>query len=211
MRWKPDPAIFQTHTVDTELLKRHLEILATVFRGLRIHFSDENTGESTTFYSPNGCADLLRTRNANLPVAYPAVSIQMECEDVKFDLAFQHLTNGLGWIHSYVNGDITENGSHVRGFLSGLASLIQEIGAISANVAAREVNSKSVLPRLTAELSIVTENAHYEGPTRSVLHNPEIGVIIAKQVYARLWELCENHPTLRTALMHTVTGTGPED
>lgn len=206
MRWKPDPAIFQTHTVDTENLKRHLEILATVFRGLRIHFSDENTGESTTFYSPHGCTDLLNTRNASLPVAYPAVSIQMECEDVKFDLAFQHLTTGTGWIHSCVNGDFTEDGSHVRGFTSGLASSIREIGTISGNVVALEVNSKSVLPRLTAILSIVTENAHYEGPTRSVLHNPEIGVIIAKQVFMGIMALSQDEPSLRTALLHSATG-----
>jgi DNA gyrase subunit B len=211
MRWKPDSVIFQAHTVDTELLKQHLEILATVYCGLRIHFSDENTGESTTFYSPRGCADLLNTRNASFPVAYPAISIQMECEDVKLDVAFQHLTTGTGWIHSCVNGDITEDGSHVRGFLSGFASSIRKIGAISANVAATEVNSKSVLPRLTAILSIITEHAQYESPTRSVLHNPEIGAFIAKQVYARLLTIFQEHPSLPADLLQAVTGAGKTD
>ncbi len=206
MRWKPDPLIFQAHTVDTELLKRHLEILAAVYFGLRILFCDEGTGESKTFHSPNGCADLLRTKNANQSVAYPAVSIQMECEDVKFDLAFQHVCKGRGWIYSSVNAIVTENGSHVCGFLSGLASSIREISLFTGNGSAASVDSQSVLPGLTAVLSVVAENAMYESPTKSVLHNPEIGVIIAKQVYTRLMELPQDDPSLRMALLHSVIG-----
>ncbi len=211
MRWKPDPAIFQAHTVDTELLKQHLEINAAVYRGLRIRFCDENTGKSATFLYSNGCSDLLRTKNIDQPVAYPVISIQMECDDVKFDLAFQHITNAPTRIQSYVNAGITENGSHVKGFLSGLAASIREMGSITWNENVAEVDSKSVMAGLTAELSIIAENAFYESPTRSVLHNPEIGVIIAKQVYARLMALSANDPSLRAALLGAVAGSGADE
>ncbi len=208
MRWKPDPAIFNDHTVDTKLLRRHLEILAAVCFGLRIHFRDERTVESATYYSPNGCADLLRAENADQRVAYPVISIQIECDDVKFDLAFQHLSSGVGWIHSYVNASITDDGSHVRGFLSGLASSIRKLGTFTGGISAADGDSNSVLPGLTVELSIVTENAHYESPTRSVLHNPEIGVIIAQQVQSRLMTILTEHPSLQMALLQSIVQAG---
>lgn len=189
--------------IDTSRLAGHLEDLSAVYCGLKIHLRDESTGKSATYDYSNGVADLLRKRNADNRVCYPILSIQMECADVKFDLAFQHVMDGPGWIHSLANGLVTIDGSHVRGFLSGLASSIRQIAAITGCTV--DSGSAFVSRGLTAVLSINSENVQFEGPTISALNTPEIEAILARQVCTAVFDWHKNDPTLGLALVESVT------
>ena len=197
MRWRPDPTIFGLHTVDVILLRRDLDVMAAVHPGLRILFTDEARGESSTILFPGGCVDLLRSRDVAQAALYPAISMQIECGDVQFDVAFLHSNTRESRLRSYVNGGPTEGGSHVRGFLTGAASCLREVGANTKFLSDAETFTLG----LTAELSVVCENAQYEGPTRSVLHSPKIESFIAQQVHERLRVLLTEHPTLRDEML----------
>lgn len=202
MMWKPDPAIFGESRIQAELLQRHLEILACTYRGIRIEFEDLAAGRSQTFQSQHGFHDLLVNRNFGQSLPYPPVSIQIESGDVKFDIAFHH--GGNSWIRSYVNAEPTDDGSHVKGFILGLASCVRRLAMSRGIAGAHLIDSETVLRGLSAEISVLADNPQFESPTKSVLHNPEIGRFMAQQVDARLMQLLMDHPSLADRLIAAV-------
>jgi DNA gyrase subunit B len=205
MRWKPDPAIFGKHRLQPEFLQRHLEILASTYRGIRIEYEDSAAAISQVFESRYGFLDLLVHRDSDRSLPYPTVSIQIETGDVKFDIAFHH--GGDSVIRSYVNAEPTDDGSHVKGFLRGLASCVRRFAMSRGVPGADQIDSEIVLRGLSAEVSVVADNPRYESPTKSVLHNPEIGQFVAQQVDARLMQLLLEHPSLADQLTATVAGS----
>jgi DNA gyrase subunit B len=202
MRWKPDPAIFGENRIQPELLQRHLEILACTYRGIRIEFEDSTAGRSHAFQSHQGFLDLLINRDIGRSLPYPPVSVQIESGDVKFDIAFHH--GGDSLIRSYVNAEPTCDGSHVKGFLLGLASCVRRLAKSRGITGADQIDSETVLRGLAAEVSVVADNPQYESPSKSVLHNPEIGRFVAQQVDAELMHLLTDHPSLTDQLIETV-------
>jgi len=125
----PDPRYFDTTTFSIPRLKHVLRAKSVLCSGLRIRFSNKQTGESEEWYYEDGLKDyLLDNLQDNLII--PEMPFLGNCDGVseKVSWAVTWLPEGgEGIAESYVNLIHTPlGGTHVNGFRSGLLASIRE-------------------------------------------------------------------------------------
>ncbi|MCY1023416.1 hypothetical protein [Pyxidicoccus sp. MSG2] len=81
IRLVPDATLFETTVFDAENLSRRCRELAFLVPGVRAHFTDHRTGESTRLYYAGGVAERLLELTADVPRRHPeplAFDVQWE-------------------------------------------------------------------------------------------------------------------------------------
>jgi len=125
----PDPRYFDTTSFSIPRLKHVLRAKAVLCSGLRIRFSNKQTGESEEWYYEDGLKDyLLDNLQDNLII--PEMPFLGNCDGVSEKVSWAVtwlLEGGEGIAESYVNLIHTPlGGTHVNGFRSGLLASIRE-------------------------------------------------------------------------------------
>lgn len=183
LRFWPDPGYFDTGKFSVRQLLHVLRAKAVLCPGLKVLFSDENSGESYEWHYQDGLRDYLLDALQGLeilpePPFVGAMSGNME----KVDWAVVWLPEGgEGITESYVNLIPTaQGGTHVNGFRSGLTDAVREFCEFR-NLLPRGVKlaPEDVWNRCSYILSVKLADPQFSGQTKERLSSRECAAFVS--------------------------------
>lgn len=184
---KPDPEIFSTTEWDGTLIRSRMRELAALLPGLLTSFERERFG-------PSDLRDLVPNGVLDEPLYCVAEEDQMTVR-----IALSWSTDEPGEIHSFANAMRTREGSHEKGFMSGLAGAFATLGADIGKSWVRPYEKLS--KGLTAAVSVMLIDPQYGAPTRDRLVHPRVRKLVDRTLVEQLPALLNLVPALRDELL----------
>ncbi len=195
IKFKPDTQIFSTKNFDSFELTERLKELAFLNPGLSISYADnrEIGNEHQTLYSSKrGIADFVDAlRDAKEPLT-KQIFISKEIDSVKVEVAMQYVNDYSEKLLSFVNRIKTpEGGTHVIGFHTALTRAISNYMQKNKKQGkgSSEIEGDDTREGLVAVLSILMQNAEFEGQTKEKLGNNSIKSLVDSVVYPSAYYL----------------------
>jgi len=206
----PDDTIFETTAFDYDILAHRLRELAFLNSGIRIHISDERTGDAETFYYEGGIAEYVQFLNAGNEPLHPDI-ICLKKNDPEnmtdIEVALQYTTAFSEQVFSYVNSVNTrEGGTHLEGFRSAITKAINNSAKKNNLIkeAGLAIRGEDVREGLTAIVSVKLANPQFEGQTKMRLGNSNVKGIVDSLVYQSLSDYFEENPKVLSAIVEKV-------
>jgi DNA gyrase subunit B len=199
VRWSADHEIFPKVEYHEEILVGRLRDLSYLTPGLRITYTNENTGESQVFQHEGGISAFVEHMNRAKDALHKVIYFRRrrEEEEVEVDVAFQYNDGYQENVLSFANNIKTpEGGFHFSGFRMGLTRVLNHYARKNGLLKEKDPNftGDDVLEGLCAVISVRLRNPQFEGQTKGRLGNPEIQGIVNSCVGDGLTEFLEQHP-----------------
>ena len=179
--FRPDPEIFgEKAAFDLGLVRERLESKSYLHKGLRIHFTDEESGETHELSHQGGIADYLQkwVGDRGKPSLCPAVYLFRDGGDggIRFELSFVWTEGTDEAIKSFVNGIPTPSGgTHENGLKSGInkgvRNFIDTHGLLPKGI---QLTAEDIREGLVAILSCYLHEPQFQGQTKERLNNTEV-------------------------------------
>jgi DNA gyrase subunit B len=202
IRFKADPAIFETTTYNFDALSNRLRELAFLNKGLKITILDErlSTPKSHEFKFDGGVKSFVEYLNENKTVLYnEPIFIEGSRDGVELECALQYNDGFNEIMFSFVNDINTrEGGTHLVGFKSALTRTLNEFLKKSKQAKKLDegLSGDDVREGLTAVLSVKVPNPQFEGQTKGKLGNSEVKGIVESLVNEQLELFLDQHPEM---------------
>ncbi len=175
----PDDTIFETVKFKADAIKQRIKETAYLNPELTITFHNKRDGqEPIVFHQPGGLSAFVKDISEGLTHTSPVVSISGEKDGIEADIVFLMTEDGEENIIGFTN-NITnpEGGTHVTGFKSGFAKLINnyarnELGLLKekdTNLSGADIRSG-----MQAIISIKHPDPQFEGQTKTKLSNTDV-------------------------------------
>ncbi len=203
-----DPEIFESTEYDFETLRRRLEEMAFLNRGLTISIADlrpehadaETGAPAVTYMYAGGIVDYVRHLNATKQASHPTI-LAFESEDTERHIAVEI---AMQWNHTFSESVYTfantinthEGGTHEEGFRSSLTSLMNKFARQHNLLREKDANlaGEDIREGLTAIVSIKLAEPQFEGQTKTKLGNTEARAFVLTILSVRLGEWLEKNP-----------------
>jgi DNA gyrase subunit B len=196
--FKPDYQVFGDLKFDSNILRKRLQELAFLNRGVKIVYKDLRSGEGESFQYNDGLVEFIHYLNrASEGIHADVVYINATSEDppVEIEVAFQYCAEYTESLHCYVNNINTKDGgTHLTGFRTALTRTLNAYGK-------KENIFKDIVPTgedlregLTAIISVRMPNPQFESQTKVKLNNPELEGVVNSVVGDFLAKYLEEHP-----------------
>jgi DNA gyrase subunit B len=202
VRFKADPAIFETTTYNFDALSNRLRELAFLNKGLKITILDERLSipKSHEFKFDGGVKSFVEYLNENKTVLYnEPIFIEGSRDGIEVECAIQYNDGFNEIMFSFVNDINTrEGGTHLVGFKSALTRTLNEFLKKSKQAKKLEesLSGDDVREGLTAVLSVKVPNPQFEGQTKGKLGNSEVKGIVESLVNEQLELFLDQHPEI---------------
>ena len=175
----PDDTIFETVKFKADAIMQRIKETAYLNPELTITFHNKRDGkEPVVFHQPGGLSAFVEDISEGLTHTSPIIAISGEKEDITADIVFVMTEDGEENIIGFTN-NITnpEGGTHVTGFKSGFAKLINsyarnELGLLKekdANLSGADIRSG-----MQAIISVKHPDPQFEGQTKTKLSNTDV-------------------------------------
>ncbi len=201
-RFTPDTTIFKQPAFSYQHVRRRLQDLAYLVKGLRTVIADEVTGQSDEFCYRGGIAQFVEFLNEGHDVLYPRpIYFDREKDNVGVEVAIQYNDSFHETMLTYVNTIHThEGGTHLSGFRSALTRVVNDY-AKKNNLLKKDdpgLSGEDTREGLTAVLSVRLEarEAQFEGQTKTRLGNSEVKGIVESAVGEALTDFFEENPSV---------------
>ncbi len=186
IRFWPDPGYFDASRFSIPRLKHTLRAKAVLCPGLRVRFTDANTGETVEWRFESGLKDYLMETLQEFVLLPDAPFVGQESGDgERVDWAVLWLPEGGEAVtESYVNLIPTpQGGTHVNGFRSGLLAAIREFCEFR-NLAPRGVKlaPEDIWDRCSYVLSIKMQDPQFSGQTKERLSSRSCANFVSSAV-----------------------------
>jgi DNA gyrase subunit B len=189
--FKPDPEIFtDTIEFDFDILKKRLQELAFLNKGLQIVLIDKRTGEpfkKEEFKYDGGIKEYVKWLNVNkTPIHEDIVHVEGIIDDIYIEVALQYNKEYNESIYSFANNINTiEGGTHEDGVKQALTRKIKSYGKEHKILKDKDepLIGEDVREGLTMVISCKHPNPQFEGQTKTKLGNSEVKPI-ASEVFA---------------------------
>ena len=197
VRFIPDDQIFETLEFSYEILRKRLEELAYLNKGLEIEFIDERSGEQELFRFDGGIEQFVKDLNQGEAAVHSVIYGYGEAQGIVAEFALQYNAGYKENTLTFANNIRTkEGGTHLAGFKTALTR------GINNYLKNSELNKKfklslsgdDVREGLTAVVSVKLPNPQFEGQTKTKLGNSEVAGIVGGIVYDKLNTFFEEHP-----------------
>lgn len=198
VRFLPDEEIFETVEFSYEVLRKRLEELAYLNKGLEIEFYDERSEVSDKFRYDGGIVEFVHNLNSGDVPICAIVYAEGEAQGIQVEFALQYNASYKENVLTFANNIRTkEGGTHLVGFKTALTRAIN--GYLKGN---QELSKKykmslsgdDVREGLTAVVSVKIPDPQFEGQTKTKLGNSEVSGIVAGVVYDKLSVYFEENP-----------------
>ena len=197
--FKPDDQIFtETLVYDYEILRKRLQELAFLNKGLRISlYDDREPGKKSSYMYEGGIREYVQMLNKGKePIHETVIDIEGTDNDIKVEVALQYNSSYNANIYSFVNNIITpEGGTHEDGVRRALTRIINKYATKSNLLKDKDESLKGddVCEGIVMIISIKHPNPQFEGQTKTKLGNSEVRPI-ADKIFAENFErfLMEN-------------------
>ena len=175
----PDDTIFETVKFKADAIMQRIKETAYLNPELTITFHNKRDGkEPVVFHQPGGLSAFVEDISEGLTHTSPIIAISGEKENITADIVFVMTEDGEENIIGFTN-NITnpEGGTHVTGFKSGFARLINsyarnELGLLKekdANLSGADIRSG-----MQAIISVKHPDPQFEGQTKTKLSNTDV-------------------------------------
>jgi DNA gyrase subunit B len=176
--FQPDDSIFKTTRFDPDVIKSHLEDMAYIHSGLKIHFKNEGTGETIELSHPGGLPEFLTrlVKDGQKPTVTEAAFHIARANGDKFEAVLQWTESTDETIRSYVNGIRTSaGGTHENGFKGGIVKAVRNyIATHEIKIKNLEITADDIREGIVGVLSVFVREPMFQGQTKERLNNPEL-------------------------------------
>jgi DNA gyrase subunit B len=207
----PDGDIFETTDWDYETLRRRLQEMAFLNRGLEINLTDERpeheaTGNgdepgqprSVRYCYEGGIADFVRYLNASKePVHASVIDFGEEGDGISAEIAMQWNSSYSESVHTFANTiNTAEGGTHEEGFRSALTTIVNNYAREQKLVRDKDerLSGEDVREGLAAIIHVKLSNPQFEGQTKTKLGNTEAKSFVQKAVNDHLRDWFDRNP-----------------
>jgi DNA gyrase subunit B len=200
----PDPDIFETTEWSFETLRRRLQEMAFLNRGLFISLTDErpeHTDGAPTVVSyryDGGIADFVRYLNASKdPVHETVIDFGEEGEGIAAEVAMQWTGAFSESVHTFANTiNTAEGGTHEEGFRSALTTIVNRYAREQKLIREKDENltGDDVREGLTAIIHVKLSEPQFEGQTKTKLGNTEAKSFVQRVCNDHLRDWFERNP-----------------
>lgn len=200
VRFWPDPRYFDSAKFSVLRLKHILRAKAVLCPGLKVSFTDENSGERETWHYETGLADYLTqalTDTAAIPDTPFLGQLESAHEAVEWAVVWLP-ERGETITESYVNLIPTpQGGTHVNGLRTGLTEALREFCEFR-NLLPRNVRlaPEDVWENVAYVLSAKLEDPQFSGQTKERLSSRECTAFISGVVKDTFSLWLHQHPDI---------------
>ncbi len=192
----PDNEIFGNKSFDYYILRKRLQELAFLNKGLNIKLVDKRTGKEEFFKYDGGIIEFVKYINKNKIPLHDVIYLNGEKEGIYVEIALQYTDGYAENVFSFVNNINTrEGGSHLSGFKSALTRTLNEYGRKNIFKNNEGLSGEDVREGLTAIISCRVPNPQFEGQTKTKLANSEVKRVVETLVYEKLSIYLEENPS----------------
>ncbi len=187
----PDPEIFDTVQFKPQIIKKRLQEMAFLNKGLTLTFKDYTLEkpEEIVFHEEEGLLGFIKEINKNKNPLHDEIVYYTDKQDgVEAEIAFQFTNEFAENIYSFCNNINTqEEGMHVSGFKLALTRIINKYAKeLSIFKEKGTLDGKDVRNGLTGILSVKVPDPQFEGQTKTKLGNTEVKGILSDMTYTHL-------------------------
>lgn len=180
----PDSEIFETTKWKPELIKQRLRELSYLNKGLRITFENQKNGDTEIFHKENGIVGYIEEFSESENLRGDIFSFEDIINDIKIEVAFSYMNEQSETIVSFCNNINThEGGTHVAGFKSGIAKLVnyyvKELNTLKGNL----LDPKDIRQGIIAVISIYHPDPQFEGQTKGKLGSTDAKAAVENVIY----------------------------
>ncbi|MEM0951260.1 MAG: DNA topoisomerase (ATP-hydrolyzing) subunit B [Cyanobacteria bacterium P01_H01_bin.74] len=201
----PDADIFETTTIDTDIISTRLREMAFLNKGLKLCFSDKKTGQDDIFYYEGGIASYVEYLNETKTILFkPPFYVDDSKDNVQVEVSFQYSDAYSETVLSFANNINTHHGgTHLTGFRNALTRIINDFGRKNNLIKENEPNlsGDDIREGLTAIISVKVPNPEFEGQTKEKLGNSEVQAIVQNVLSDKLADWLELNPKQAKALI----------
>jgi DNA gyrase subunit B len=200
----PDPGIFETTEWSFETLRRRLQEMAFLNRGLSITITDERpehndgTPAVVSYRYDGGIADFVRYLNASKdPVHETVIDFGEEAEGIAAEVAMQWTGAFSESVHTFANTiNTAEGGTHEEGFRSALTTIVNRYAREQKLIRDKDENltGDDVREGLTAIIHVKLSEPQFEGQTKTKLGNTEAKSFVQRVCNDHLRDWFERNP-----------------
>ncbi|MDR1359630.1 MAG: DNA topoisomerase (ATP-hydrolyzing) subunit B [Deltaproteobacteria bacterium] len=197
VRFSPDEQIFEVTEFSYEILRKRLEELAYLNKGLEIEFIDERSEEKEVFLFEGGIRQFVKDLNAGEVPVHNIIDAWAESQGVLVDFALQYNAGYKENTLTFANNIRTrEGGTHLIGFKTALTRAINNYlkNSESNKKLKMALSGDDVREGLTAVISVKLPSPQFEGQTKTKLGNSEVMGIVGGIVYDELAVFFEENP-----------------
>ena len=197
VRFKPDEEIFEVLVFSYETLRKRMEELAYLNKGLEIEFVDERSGDAETFRFDGGIYQFVKDLNSGENGIHGIVHGEGETQGVLVEFALQYNAGYKENVLTFANNIRTkEGGTHLAGFKTALTRAINVYVKNSEQAKKLKItlSGDDVREGLTAVVSVKLPNPQFEGQTKTKLGNSEVAGIVGGIMYEKLNTFFEENP-----------------
>jgi DNA gyrase subunit B len=193
----PDDEIFGGKTFDYHILKKRLQEIAFLNKGLKIRLVDKRTGKEDAFYYEGGIIEFVKYINKNKNPLHDVIYFEGEKDGVHVEVALQYTDGYAENVFTFVNNIHTkEGGTHLSGFKAALTRVLNEYGRKNVFKNNEALEGEDVREGLTAIISCKVPNPQFEGQTKTKLGNSEVKGIVETIMYEKLSTYLEENPSV---------------
>ncbi|GAA1873348.1 DNA topoisomerase (ATP-hydrolyzing) subunit B [Pseudonocardia ailaonensis] len=215
-----DPGIFETTVYNIETIRRRLQEMAFLNKGLTIVLKDERNGHSgeeasddtepdaegfvakvkeSVFCYPNGLEDFVAFLNkAKDPIHKKLVSYSGEAPGHAVEVAMQWNSGYSESVYTFANTINThEGGTHEEGFRSALTTTVNKYARDKKLLKEKDpaLSGDDIREGLAAIVSVKVKEPQFEGQTKTKLGNTEVKSFVQKISNEWLTDWFERNPT----------------
>lgn len=198
VRFLPDEEIFETTEFSYEVLRKRLEELAYLNKGLEIEFHDERSGDKENFRFDGGIVEFVQNLNSGEATIHSIVYAEGESQNIVVEFALQYNASYKENVLTFANNIRTkEGGTHLVGFRTAITRAINGYLKNSAELSKKykmSLSGDDVREGLTAVVSVKIPDPQFEGQTKTKLGNSEVTGLVATAVYDKLSTFFEENP-----------------
>ena len=214
-----DPSIFETTTYSFETIRRRLQEMAFLNKGLTIVLRDEREGpvvdeddaaaapkaptgpKEVAYHYAGGIADFVRHLNATKdPIQKSVISFEDEEKEraISVEIAMQWNSTYSESVYTFANTINThEGGTHEEGFRAALTNVVNKWAVdrkIIKNTDEDRFKGDDIREGLAAIVSIKLGEPQFEGQTKAKLGNSEAKTFVQRVCNERLTHWFESNP-----------------
>jgi DNA gyrase subunit B len=211
-----DPDIFETLTYNIETIRRRLQEMAFLNKGLTIVLRDERNGDNGdaeepdaegyvakvkeyTFCYPNGLEDFVAHLNKSKdPIHKKLVSFTGEGTGHQVEVAMQWNSGYTESVYTFANTINThEGGTHEEGFRSALTTTVNRYARDKKLLKEKDaaLSGEDIREGLAAIVSVKVKEPQFEGQTKTKLGNTEVKSFVQRVSNEWLADWFERNPT----------------
>lgn len=210
-----DPNIFETTTYNIETIRRRLQEMAFLNKGLIIVLRDERNGHPAdeeepdaegyvakvkdyTFCYPNGLEDFVAYLNkAKDPIHKKLIAYTAESEGHAVEVAMQWNSGYTESVYTFANTINThEGGTHEEGFRSALTTTVNRYARDKKLIKDKDpaLSGDDIREGLAAIVSVKVKEPQFEGQTKTKLGNTEVKSFVQRVSNEWLADWFERNP-----------------